>query len=277
MADRYLERFQDKYGKKFEIFVDEKGESSIPGQMGQGYFRAVAYKPGWEFLKEGLASLLKQTEDHTLLERPILYTRNGRKFVAQETTDACIENVWPQLLEKFEKQAFKYVRFERLVGFLVGHSTREGLHELAIHEYSGGLELFCVTQDTPEAVRNRIGQVAIHALAELHDLGINYEITVPTNMRYDLHSHIILNPHMRIELRDYSLSQIGATRDISALFLLNSWLPNKDVLLDKYANLRGYTQEETAELTREVNREIRDELSDPAYLEETLGWYRGWF
>lgn len=248
MKENFLQELRKRLSSSFEIFIDENNERNIHS-WGPGRFEVAAYKPGYSFLKRGLRDYCPFKEDSSLMSGAWLYNRKDsfllnkkdsylmvRQIEGFNTLDAC----GSQINDLENIRSFRNCRFEPVIGYLMNDDPSE--YDLMIHPYSKGIELLSLSPRAPPKLLEKMSDVTANALAELHSNNIIYSETVPTNMRYDFSSKLILNPHNHILFDPKDKSE--KIKDLALFIKTNSWLPDKNKFLLEYGNYMNYSMED---------------------------------
>lgn len=223
---------QSCIGKNYEIFSCY--EKPVI-HAGQNLFSSVAYKPQFAFLKQGLLNSIYIKKDVWTNSR--LYYCKGKFFMTRQVDpDLMLQNDLKRI-NNLWALPFEHCRFEEVMGYFIDELN--GGDDLLVHGFSGGLELFSISLNSPSRLRSKVGLTAVRAFAEIHKQGIIYYEPTPANMRWNYSSQIVFNPHPYMLFHENLETKDGTMRDLALFLMTNTWVQNQRRLLDEYRSKTG--------------------------------------
>lgn len=238
MAQDYYSDLKARLGDDFLINVGEESGEGIVG-LGRERFDAVAYKPHFSFLNQGLKDYSHLRTDLTGSSTAELYIHSGEYFQTREISPDYILHGNVLAVNKLPEQNFQTCSFEPIMGYLIGSDKVD--YDKMIHGYSGGIELLSISARAPPELRAKLSTLTARTLAELHNNNILYGDPVPTNMRYDFADRILLHPHPYIGCN--SNSDYERTVELALFLKTNRWVPDHTQFLKEYTSATGAPSE----------------------------------
>ena len=254
-------------GDKYEIF-SSRSRNFI--SAGPHRFKEVAFKPQFDFLKNGLGDSIYFRDD--IFSNSRLYYRNGQFFVTRAMDPDLIIQKEMYSVNNLSTLNLEHCSFEEIMGYFINDT--QGGDDLLVHQFSGGLELFSVSSKTLVNWRSSITTVAAKAFSDIHKNGVIYTDPTPINMRWDYADRVIFNPHPFIEFLDKEKNEDGEINDLSIFLMTNPWISDKKEFLSKYMGHNKEGEMQGNALLGAVSQRIRQLENDPDIPADLYAFWR---
>ncbi len=226
MIDKYLDDLARDLGNRYEIKKLEKGKF-IEGDYNKIEAVALSKSVDSDFLKKGPDRSCVFSEENSFSAISHKYKHNDNFYQLRDITEMEQMTEYEKMIQpRTSGKSCKYFQFENISGYLIGDQS-----DILVHELTPTINFSTLSKNTPTKLRNTLADLTAKSFSELHNLGITYYQTVPSNLGYNFDNKITFNPHPLISFKNNSLDR---DRDIALLLRTNNWIPEKDKFLDNY-------------------------------------------